>query len=90
MKTICRLADFIVPNVSIYLFDDDTLITSRETSTVIGPLDNPNFIIMDVDPSNSVVYENVINPSGYTGWKYTYTPEDGWELNPNFKDPSVD
>jgi hypothetical protein len=86
MKTICRLGEFAHPHVSIYLFEDDTLVTQLSNRTIVGPLEDPEIVILDVDPSNSVIHENVPSPSGYRGWKYTYTADDGWNLIPNFRD----
>ena len=86
MKTICRLGDYSHPHVSIYLFDDDTLVTQSNSRTIVGPLEDPDMVILDVDSSNSVIHENVPSPSGYLGWKYSYTPEDGWTLMHNFRE----
>lgn len=87
MKTICRLDDFIVPNVSLYLYPDTTLVTIEEDRTVIGPIDKPYLIVMDCDSSNCVLKENVSDPSDWYGWKYTYTDASGWQLNPQWVDP---
>lgn len=90
MKTICRLPDFSVPNVSIYLFSDATPVTIYSDRTVVGPLDKPQFIIADCNDSNCVLKENVNNPDdAWVGWKYTYTDADGWVLNPNWVPPTI-
>ena len=47
MKTICRLADFQVPNVSIYLFDDAKPVSIEADRTVIGDPASPDLIVMD-------------------------------------------
>lgn len=87
MKTICRLSDFYVPNVSIYLFADDKELSITPSRTIVGPLNKPDYIILDVNTENCVLHEGVTEPSGYTGWRYTYTVEDGWELNPKYQAP---
>lgn len=86
MKTICRLDSYSVPHVSIYLFEDSTPVTVLADRTVVGPLEDPELVILDVSSSNSVLHENVTSPSGYMGWMYTYTEDDGWNLIPNFRD----
>ena len=87
MKTICRLPDFQVPNVSIYLFADDKPVSIEADRTVIGDPANPDLIIMDCNTSNCVLEEGVTNPDDWFGWKYTYTDADGWVLNPGWVDP---
>jgi hypothetical protein len=88
MKTICRLPDFDVPNVSIYLFDDTVSITIDSERTVVGDPDNPELIILDCNTSNCVLYVEVPNPDEWYGWKYTFTPEQGWALNPDWTPPT--
>ena len=87
MKTICRLEDFVVPNVSLYLYPDTTEITILDDRTIIGDPANPELYIMDCTISNCVLKENVTDPGEWFGWKYTYTDADGWELNPNWEPP---
>lgn len=90
MKTICRLPDYSTPNVSIYLFTDDKLVTIYSDRTVVGNLSSPDLIIMDCNSSNCILHENVSNPDQWQGWKYLYTTADGWSLNPDWVDPSVE
>jgi hypothetical protein len=87
MKTICRLPDFEVPNVSLYLYSDDTPISVESDRTVIGDPANPSLYILDCTTSNCVLHEGVSEPLDWYGWKYTYTDEDGWELNPKWEPP---
>lgn len=87
MKTICRLPDFQVPNVSLYLFDDAKPVSVEADRTVIGDPANPDLIVMDCNTSNCVLHEGVTNPDDWFGWKYTYTNADGWVLNPGWVDP---
>lgn len=90
MKTICRLSDFVVPNVSLYLFSDDTPVSIGTNQTVIGDPENPDLIVLDCNTSNCVLYEGVTNPDDWFGWKYTYTPETDWVLNPDWVDPQIE
>lgn len=81
MKTICRLADFERPNISLYIFDDDTRVAVGDVSTVVGLPARPDLIIMDCTKDNCVLHEGVEQPIAYKGWKYTYTEEDGWAID---------
>lgn len=87
MKTICRLADFRLPNVSLYLFEDIKPVSVDADRTVVGDPANPDLIIMDCNTSNCVIKEGVAEPVDWFGWKYTYTDAAGWVLNPNWVDP---
>lgn len=90
MKTICRLADFDPPNVSIYIFEDSKPVEIASDRTTVGDPAQPDFYIADCNSSNCVLYENVIEPSGYCGWKYLYTPSTDWTLNPGWIPPEND
>ncbi len=87
MKTICRLADFQTPNVSLYLFEDAKPVSVETDRTVVGDPANPDLIIMDCNTSNCVLEEGVTDPGDWFGWKYTYTANGGWTLNPTWVDP---
>jgi len=87
MKTICRLPDFDPANVSIYLFDDSKPVEIASDKTTIGDPSNPDFYIADCNSSNCILYENVTDPGDYAGWKYFYTPDEGWVLNPGWVPP---
>ena len=80
MKTICRLTSHYAPCISIYLFQDDEEVFIGPSSTRVGPEENPDLVILDVNTSNAVMYDNVPEPSGYHGWKYQYSPDQGWVL----------
>jgi len=84
MKTICRLANFEVPNVSLYLFEDSITVTIGDTKTTISDSEGVELYIADCTTSNSVLYENVTDPGDWDGWKYTYTTDGGWVLNPDY------
>lgn len=89
MKTICRLADFEVPNVSLYLIADDTPVNVTDSMVVVGDPAAPEFLVMDCNTSNCVLHEGVSDPGDWVGWKYTYTLTGGWELNPDWNPPSA-
>lgn len=81
MRTICRLASFEPkPNVSLYLYSDDTLITILPDCVLIGDPEDPSLVIADCNQSNCVLYDGVSDPGDWAGWKYTYTPETDWVL----------
>lgn len=82
MKTITRNDT----NVSLYLFDDTETVVMAATETTVG--NPPQLIISDCGTSNSTLYEGVTNPDEWVGWKYLYTTEDGWVLNPDWIPPS--
>jgi hypothetical protein len=81
MKTIVRNDN----NISLYLFDDSQFVNIAADITTVG---NPAILyIDDCNSSNVTLFENVTNPEGWVGWKYFYTVEDGWVLNPNWVPP---
>ena len=90
MKTICRLGDFQVPNLSIYLYADDKQILIESDKTTIGDPSNPDLYIMDCTTANCVLNEGVTEPTDWFGWKYTFTDAGGWVLNPDWVDPRVE
>ena len=78
MKTITRIGT----NISLYLFDDATYVDIQSDKTVVG---NPvEFVIDDCNDSNATLFEGVGNPEDWKGWKYLYTEEEGWVLNPDW------
>lgn len=81
MKTICRLADFERPNISLYIFEDDTPVFIQSDRTVVGIPSKPDLVVLDCNQDNCVLHENVEEPDAYKGWKYTYTEEDGWVVD---------
>ena len=81
MKTITRNGT----NISLYLFDDETEVIIDATKTTVG---NPvQFYVDDCNTDNATLFTGVTNPSEWTGWKYFYTDEDGWILNPDWIQP---
>lgn len=81
MKTICRLADYEKgENISLYLFGDNTEVVVGDDKTVIGPVSAPELLIMDCTTADCVLHVDVEEPDNWYGWKYTYTPDDGWVI----------
>lgn len=78
MKTIVRNDN----NVSLFLLPNDTVITQDANQIVVG--DPVQFYIADYNTNNTTVYENVTSPPSWSGWKYLYTEENGWDLNENW------
>ena len=83
MKTIVRNKT----NVSLYLFADDKVVDVQETQTVIG--NPPELIIADCNTSNATLFEGVTDPGDWAGWKYLYTADGGWVLNPDWTPPKA-
>jgi len=84
MKTIVETAT----GLSKYLLDDSVTITANSDHIVVG--DPAQFIIDDLDSSNTTITESVTNaPGDWTGNKYTF---DGttWTQNPDWVDPDAD
>ena len=76
--------------VAIYLFDDTKEVIRESDKTTINNADgNPELIISDVNSSNSNVYQNVIDPDDYFGWKYSYNETDGWVAIEGWVDPRL-
>ena len=82
MKTIVRNDN----NISLYLFDDSEFVGIASDITTIG--NPPILYIDDCNSSNVTLFENVTEPEGWIGWKYFYTTEDGWVLNPDYFPPA--
>ena len=78
MKTIVQNES----NYSSYVFEDDTEVTISSDNIA-----TPNFIISDLNSSNSTMHENVTPPDDWVGNKYTF---DGttWAANPDWVDPT--
>ncbi len=77
--------------VAIYMFDDSKEIIRESDKTTINDGDgNPELIISDVNSNNSNVYQNVVEPDDYFGWKYTYNEADGWEAILGWIDPRIE
>lgn len=77
MKTIIENST----NISKYIFEDNV-----ELSLESDRINTPNFIIGDMNSSNSTVLESVEPPSDWIGGKYTYS-DSTWALNPDWIEP---
>lgn len=66
MQTICRDDN----NVSLYLFDDETIIVQYEDRIEIG--DPVEIIIADCNENNVTLYTDVTPPEDWEAWKYTF------------------
>lgn len=78
MKTLVR------NTVSLYLLEDDVVVTVTETDITVGQ--PPKFIIADCNASNTTLFAGVTAPDDWVGGKYFF---DGttWTLDPNWVDP---
>jgi hypothetical protein len=80
MKTLTK------SNLSLYLFNNDTVLNITATDITVG---NPvDFIISDCNSNDTVLHENVTSPEDWVGCKYFF---DGvtWTLNPDWIDPET-
>ena len=66
MQTICRDDN----KVSLYLFDDETIIVQYEDRIEIG--DPVEIIIADCNENNVTLYTDVTPPEDWEAWKYTF------------------
>jgi hypothetical protein len=81
MKTIVETSS----GLSKYLLDDDVTLTVTATEITVGY--PAQFIVSDLNNTNSVIVNNVTNlPVDWKSCKYTF---DGttWTLNPDWVDP---
>tara|TARA_Y100000034_G_scaffold132594_1_gene195982 strand:+ start:685 stop:960 length:276 start_codon:yes stop_codon:yes gene_type:complete len=68
--------------ISRYLFDDDVELTVSEEY-----IRTPDFIIGDLNSTNSTLYENLTDaPEDWAGGKYKYS-DNVWSLNPDWTSP---
>ena len=77
MKTIVDNAT----NTSRYLFADDVSVTMGADSITVG--DPVEFIIGDLNSSNATLIEDIVEPAGWEGTKFTHDGSawaevDGW------------
>ena len=79
MQTITHNSD----NVSVYTFSDDVTITASSEN-----ITTPDFIIGDMNSSNSIIHTGVTAPEGWQGGKHTF---DGtsWGNVADWVDPKV-
>jgi len=79
MQTITHNSD----NVSVYTFADDATLTASSDN-----ITTPDFIIGDMNSSNSTIHTGVTAPDGWQGGKHTF---DGtsWGNVAGWVDPKV-
>lgn len=73
-------------NVSLYLFADDKALAATDEHIVVGDPSAPDFIIGDLNSTNSTVVEGVTEPDDWYGTKYTYA-DGAWSAVPDWHDP---
>ena len=83
MKTIVSLGT----NTSLYIFEDNEVVDMQADRTAVG--DPLAFYIGDCKTSNAALIENVTPPEDWAVGKYTYTASGGWEVDPNWIDPTA-
>lgn len=82
MKTIVESTN----NISKYLLEDDTAISSTAENITVG--DPVEFIIADMNDSNSAVHESVATPpEDWVGNKYKYSGTK-WTANADYVEPT--
>ena len=84
MKTI--ICDM---NCSKYLFEDDKQLNITADHIEVGDPANLDFIIGDLNASNSTLIEGVTTPDDWYGCKYNYV-NDAWELCEGWVDPRIE
>ena len=72
-------------NIALYLFSDSETVSVSGDKTVIG--DPATLIIADCTTENVTLFESVDEPSEWSGHKYLYTADGGWESNPDYVAP---
>ncbi len=66
-------------NLVKYVFNDDTNVDIQFDKIVV----NGNYLILDMNITNSSIVENVIQPEDYAGGKY-YLNNSIWTLNSEY------
>ena len=74
---------FNTGNVSVYTFADDATITATGDN-----ITTPEFIIGDMNSSNSTIHTGVTAPDGWQGGKHTYDGS-AWGNVAGWADPKV-
>ena len=74
-------------NTSLYLLDDDVSVTMGEFSVTVG--DPVEFIIGDLNSSNAILIEDIVEPTEWVATKYTHDGS-AWAEVDGWKHPSID
>ena len=86
MKTIVDNAT----NTSKYLVADDYSVVVSAENIEMGDPSNLDFIIGDLNSSNSTVIEGVTTPDDWFGCKYNCAADGTWSLVEGWVDPRVE
>lgn len=76
-------------NCSKYLLADDKQIKISADCIKVGDFTGLDFIIGDLNSSNSTLIEGVTEPDDWFACKYNYV-NDAWELCPDWIDPRLE
>jgi hypothetical protein len=77
-------------NCSKYLFADDTQVNVKADCIEIGDPANLDFIIGDLNSSNSTLIEGVTTPDDWYGCKYSCAADGTWSLVEGWVDPRIE
>ena len=80
MKTVIETA------TNLSKADDEEIAVGADIITVGNPAE---FIVADLNSSNSVVYKDVTAPTDWIGDKYMFDGTN-WTLNPDWVDPTLE
>ena len=69
--------------VSKYVFEDEAVVVLEENLVT-----TPDFVIADLNSSNSEMVEDVVVPEDWTGCKYLLAEDNSFVLNPDYTEPN--
>ena len=72
---------------SKYLFADDKQVNVKDDCIEVGDPANLDFIIGDLNASNSTLIEGVTEPEDWYGCKYSCAADGTWSLVEGWVDP---
>jgi hypothetical protein len=76
-------------NCSKYLVADDYSVVMTAEQIDMGDPESLDFIIGDLNSSNSTLIENVTEPDDWYGCKYSCSADGTWTLNAGWVDPRI-
>lgn len=76
-------------NLSKFIYSDEHVIDSQEDKIVILKDEKEVLIIGCHNSGDTVVFNSDLIPEDWTGNKYFYTEQNGFELNPEWIDPDA-
>ena len=77
-------------NCSKYLFADDKQLNITADHIEVGDPANLDFIIGDLNSSNSTLIEGVTEPDDWYGCKYSCAADGTWSLVEGWVDPRLE